>query len=227
MKLKLFIVLSTCLLAASSARAGVSGQSLSDGQTINFTGSPPVVDQSGGTVVDQFTQTFTGNNVSGSLQSWVYENDQNNPYGLNDLTFKYVITITAGTVNNNGMVTFANDNNLSGNLWDFFLTSVGQNNKNDGGKGGDLASSVSEASGVITWEWSPNLTPSIDGGVSANLIIETDASSYTKQDFTIASVNNDPDVHGLFPILPEPTAAMLGLVALGLVWHWRKCQSRP
>ena len=212
-----------CHLMAQGDPTG--GQSLSDGQTIYFTGSPPVVTvQSGYTQLDSITRTFTGNNVSGSLTSSVFDNDGNNPYGLNDLTFKYYITITAGTVNNKGMATFANWVTASGHLWDFFLTSVGENNTFDGGNGGDLASSVSEAAGVITWDWSPNLTPSIDGGLSANLFIETDATSYTTQDFSIAATGADPDVTGLIPEeVPEPSIfAFLGLGILGLLAYQQR-----
>ncbi len=197
-----------------------SGQSLTNGQTINLTGSPALTIPTGAVILDAITRDFTGDNVSGSLESWVDDNDQNNPYGLNALTFKYVITITSGTINNDGMATFANYVTASGNgnLWDPFLTSVGENNTSDGGKGGDLASSVSEAAGVITWDWSPNLTPSIDGGLSANLIIETDATSYAKQDFLVAAAGDDPDVTGFIPVVPEPSSlVLLGLGGLGLL----------
>jgi hypothetical protein len=66
------------------------------------------------------------------------------------------------------------------------------------------------------------LTPSVDGGLSANLIVETDATSYKKYaDFEINAT--DPEVFGFMPV-PEPSSlALLGIGAINLLaYEWRR-----
>jgi hypothetical protein len=195
------------------------GQSLADGQSISGSALTGLtVDEYNGTKLASETKYFSADNVAGSVDSYVYNNDLNNPYGLNDLTFKYVITITPGTLHDYGMVSFAN---TSANPFDLFSTSVGENNKYDGGTGGDLATSVDEmTAGVIKWTWSPSLTslygPGEGAGTSAVLIIETDltGADYESVDkgFSIIagtkdSQPEDPYVTAYMPMLdPQPAS---------------------
>jgi len=203
------VLASTFGLREARAQADPPGNPLADGQTQSGVslqtntelGAPADLVQA------ETHDIVTAGNVQGTLTSEVYIDDSNNPFGLDDLTFRYVLHITGGTVT-------SLENSASEN-WVGILTDVGQNNSFDGGSGGDFATSVARSDGTITWTWSPGLKSTTDGGVSANLIIETDATNYENGTFDI----NDPThVQGYVATTPDggATVGLLGAALVGL-----------
>jgi hypothetical protein len=218
----------------SMAQTDPPGNPLADGQTQNASTTPALsTDTDAGAqppLVKLATETMEINNdPNNTVQSWVYTDDKNNPYGLGFLTFKYVISLQDlnGVVGPNGITTFQNAGTGG---WGGFLTSVGENNASGGASpNGYLADSVSRSANgdVITWDWSPGLTSSTGSGaaqgMSAVLIIETDATSYANTTFEM----NDPTA-SVTAYIATPdggmTLALLGGALVGIQSLRRKLE---
>jgi len=124
-----------------------------------------------GNEVNSLVKTSFGKNTEiGSLQSWVYTGDANNPYG--GLTFVYQISLQSSST------TFV-DSFADSTDWTGFKTAVGSKVSS----GQVNSSSVNRDSDIITWVFSP--THVMNGNISALLIVETDAKKFTNDAFNM------------------------------------------
>ena len=165
-------------------------------------------------VVDSGPQPFAsvdGTSFSGTLRTQVFTNDAGNPFGLNRLTFTYLLT-------NNGpdalerLVTI----NFQG-----YQTDVGTNAVLVPGIL-PVAADRSANGRVVGWDWTggPGVGP---GGNSTLLVIHTDATQHQAAQNSV--INGSVAVVNSFgPVpIPEPaTMGLAGLAALGFVARRRK-----
>jgi len=165
----------------------------------NATASPAGATQLATTGNVAFTALVDPAAYSGTLNTTVYRNDAANPFGLNGLTFTYLLTNNA--TSRDSLERFVANNFTS------FQVDVGINGA------GRAPSTVDRqpSGGAVGWDWS-SVPPIAPGTSSTLLVMHTNATLFAAS--TDSILNTFPAVvASLGPVVPEP--ATLGAVALG------------
>lgn len=188
------------LFSASGALAAVlpPGGSVVPGAT----GSPAGATQLATTGAVAFNSLVDPAAYSGTLNSTVYNNDAGNPFGLNRLTFTYLLTNNA---NSRDAINRLVSNNFQG-----YQVDVGVN-----GAGRNPSTADRSASGVgVGWDWSnaPDIAP---GTSSSLLVIHTDATQFVPSTDNI--INTFPALVASLGPAPVPEPAALGLAGFALL----------
>jgi len=199
------IAVAAVLVAAKSAMGNATP--IINGQTV----SPvPAASVAAGatqlaTETTKLVKTSTGTKFpAGTIQSWVYSGDANNPFA-GGLTFVYQINISAAST------TFA-DSFADSADWAGFLTDVGS--KKTGVQ--INPASANRDSDILTWVFSP--THVTAGKSSALLIVETNAKKYQNDAFNVHD-GGTSSADAYVPLaVPDGglTVALLGGALIGL-----------
>ena len=181
------------LLTAGSSTAAVAEPDPSGG--ILLAGGVPV--------------PFAAATFSGTLMTEVIQGDLNNPWGPNALTFAYLLTDSATSVDELSRLTV---HSFTG-----FQTDVSYLL---GGVSPGLITRSNNGS-VVGFNFNPGTM--LPGSSSALLVIQTDATSFAP---TFASVlgGSAVTVASFTPTVPEPSSFVLAIFGLGglAAWCWRR-----
>jgi hypothetical protein len=174
----------------------------------------PEPDPVGGVSITLGPVPFLAPTFSGTLLSTVTVGDATNPFGPGALTFTYVLTNDAVSVHPIERLTL---NGYAG-----FLVDASFQGPPAGLAPDEISRSISD---LVGFEFDPALMP---GGISAVLVLQTDATTYTT---STAAVINGTSTFGV-PILapaigggnvPEPTTlAVAGTVAAAMLLRRRR-----
>jgi hypothetical protein len=155
-------------------------------------------------------------NFSGTLTTNVYTQDMANPYGLNKVSFEYILTNDVTSVGHhlselslNGFGVYLSDVS--------YIPVLGNTNPH----ATDRTNGDSIGFSFVQSPIGPGKI--VNGASSSRLVVQTDATSFTS---SVAAIENGDIAHSLIlaPV-PEPGTiglAVAGLIGLGLVARRRK-----
>lgn len=215
-----FLAITSMGLFVSTAlfvsRASASIYTLTPGNSI---AASPSAFPTGGSVLQNYTYSFTGTSSEGTIQgtvtSDVIHGDTSNPYG--GLTFEYFLTLTGV----NDVVGAFSAGGYAG-----FQTDVSYNPNGPGG--GVAPSSFSRSpAGVnggntLTFFFSsPNISPGQSG---AEIVVQTSASSFTLGSGNVMDSEGSPLT--LLTPVPEPEIGSLAAMGLGALFIFLRRKSQ-
>jgi hypothetical protein len=194
------VAVAVVLLSVSGALAAVlpPGGSVVPGATPSPTGATQLAT----TGAVAFNSLVDPAAYSGTLTSTVYNNDANNPFGANKLTFTYLLSNNA---NSRDAIERMVTNNFQGYQVDVAINGAGR------------APSTADrsASGVgVGWDWT-NAPAIIPGTSSTLLVVHSDATQFVPSTDNI--INTFPALVASLGPSPIPEPATLGLAGFGLL----------
>jgi hypothetical protein len=171
------------------------------------------------TGVQNYSAAQNGNSITGTAQNWVVSGYAGNPYGANDLTFVYQVSLTGGTNNSNTAVILER---VTGAGFDtVFSTDAGYNTAS--GQVAPITVDRSQNGNVVGFNFIPPGSNITVGQSSYLLIVATNATNYIAQSMSVQDgVSANANAYGpqVPPTIPEPTTMVLaGLGTLGFTGY--------
>jgi hypothetical protein len=162
------------------------------------------------TGVQNYSVSGGGASMTGTGEAWVVTNYASNPFGSNDLTFVYQISLTGGT-NASGKSSIVE--RLTMSAFDSFSTDVGYF-----ATGAQKIPPLADRSGdgdVVGFDYRTNVINV--GDTTALLVINTNAVSYKTGSLSVQD-GLTANLNGFSPTAaPEPSTVATALTGLGLV----------
>jgi hypothetical protein len=158
------------------------------------------------TGVQNFNISLSGNNITGSGESWVVSNYAGNPYGAADLTFVYQVSYTSGTSSVLETATMSGYAKTS----PLVTTDVGTFAQN----GAQIISGTASRTvtgDVVSFSFTNPGTGIPVGGASALMIVNTNETQYGLSTMTV----QDGLTANLIGYAPVPEPASLALMGIG------------
>jgi len=197
------------LLSASGALAAL----LPPGGTVvpGATPSPAGATQLATTGAINFTSLVDPSAYTGTLNTTVYNNDPNNPFGLTRLTFTYLLTNNANS--RDTLERFVANN------FTLRQVDVGIN-----GAGRAPATADRQVTGdAVGFDWT-NVPGIVPGTSSTLLVIHTDATQFVPTTDNI--INTFPALVASLGPAPVPEPAAIGVAALGMLTLVRRTRGK-